>query len=332
MRKLLRKETEKKSSALRILGASFFGLIFNSFSFLILDYSVPKILMRVKGISYTDALLLYSDSFFSSFVLGCFVIFVSAAIAGFLAKKYGIIAGLLANSKYILFLGLAILFVLFRGANIFSVLASHAFIKLLMFILVAILGGLFGQKMYNRDRDLDLDKDGFTIFGVCWYHYFWIIPLIMYPFISSIVVVAYSWNYTFTTSILFLSNPVLWINISWLFYFFVNPLIIILISLLLVFSFFKFWKVMQSGQSYYAGYEKLFQIFMYGFVAPIAVKMVANFTIKATENMYSPVINDWKVGMGYLLVIPVAAVIISFILWIKKFISGKPEKKKKFKK
>jgi hypothetical protein len=86
---------------------------------------------------------------------------------------------------------------------------------------------------------------------------------------------------------------------------------------------------MQYKQTYYELYERFIGVIVYGIVSPVAVKLISNFTIKATENMSRPIINDWKVGLGYILIIPLAGVIIRFIWWMKMKIdeSAMPKKK-----
>lgn len=324
------KQNENQASALRILGAAFFGFLLGSIIRAMVNYTVPAVLMRIKNIAMEDAQNIYHSSVFVNILLGVVIIFFTAALAGFLAKRSGALVGILTNIVPILFLFGAMVYTILLGADPTRVLISSACFQFVLIILASIFGGIYGQYYYKEERDLDLGNKKLTIFGVCLSHYLWIVPLIFYPFISSTVVIVYAWVFTFSTELFFVTHPSLWINIAWWFYFFINPLLIVLTALLMLFAFFKFWIVMQCRQTFYLGWEKFWQVIIYGVTMPILVRIAANFTIRATENMYKPIINDWKISLVYILFIPAVGVLFSLILWITNKITGngKPKKKK----
>jgi len=144
--------------------------------------------------------------------------------------------------------------------------------------------------------------------------------------VSAAVAVIYSWLYTFSTDLYFISDYRLWANIAWWFYFFINPLIILGSGVILMMAFIKFWLVIQYKQTYHSVWEKGGKIVMYGIVTPILIKLAATFAINSTENMFNPVINDWKVGVAYLLIIPTVGIMIKTIWWIKDRLTGKKKK------
>lgn len=319
------------NSVLRILGAAFFGFLLGTLIRVIVHHTTPNVLMRINNISFEDAKILVSSAFVSNMIIGAIIIFLTSAVAGFLAKTRGIAVGLLSNFLPIIFWVLAFTYALSAGAEPLRLLFSTPFLQFVVVVLASIFGGLYGQIFYNKDRDLDIDKHGPTIFGVYWLHYLWIAPVVFYPFITAIIAIIYSWLYAFSTDLYFVSHIKLWINIAWWFYFFVNPLIIFISGLMIVMAFVKFWQVMQFKQTYYDTWEKGGKILLYGVATPVIVKLIVTFTINATENMSDPIINDWRVSVAYVLVIPVAAVIIRTVWWIRDFITKitNPKNKKK---
>ena len=325
--KQTQKKCESQISALRVLGAAFFGFLLGSIIRGIVNYTVPTVLMRIKDIRMEDAQNIYHSSVFVNILLGIVIIFFTAALAGFLAKRSGALVGILTNLVPILFLFGALAYTILLGASPLRVAASSACFQFVLIVLASIFGGIYGQYFYKKERDLDLGNDKLTIFGVCLPHYLWIIPLIFYPFISSAVVILYAWIFTFSADLFFVTHFNLWINVAWWFYFFINPLIIVLAALLMIFAFFKFWMVMQCKQSFYVGWEKFWQVVFYGIATPILARVAANFTIRATENMYKPIINDWKISLVYILFIPTVGLLFSFILWITNKITGGKKKK-----
>lgn len=324
--KQINKKDESKFSTPRILGAAFFGFVLGSIARGIVNYTVPMVLVRIKNVGLEDAQNIYRSSVFANILISVLTVFLTAAVAGFLARRKGALVGLLTNMVPILFLVAVMCYAVLSGANPLSVMASSAFFQLILIIVASVTGGVYGQYFYKEERDLDLGKDKITIFGVYIPHYLWVLPLILYPFISSAVVIIYAWIFTFSTDLFFVSNPSLWINISWWFYFFINAFIIFVISILMIFSFFKFWKVMQYKQSFYIGWERFWQIVLYGFGIPVIVRAMANFTIKATDNMYKPIVNDWKIGLVYLLFVPTIGILLNFILWITNKLTGGKKK------
>lgn len=321
------KKNETQTSALRILGAAFFGFLLGSIVRGIVNYTVPIVLMRINHIRLEDAQNIYRSSLFANILLSAVIVFVTAAVAGFLAKRSGAFVGILTNIIPIFFLAGAMAYTIVLGANPLGVAASSACFQLFLMIVASAIGGIYGQYFYKEERDLDLGKDKLTIFGIYLPHYLWMIPMILYPFISSIVVIVYAWIFTFSTDLFFVIHPNLWINVAWWFYFFINPFLIFASSLLMIYAFSRFWKVMQYRQSFYTGWERFVQVLMYGFGVPIIVRMMANFAIRATDNMYKPIVNDWKIGVIYILFIPAVGLLFSFILWTKDKIFGKAKKK-----
>ena len=93
------KKSELRGSALRILGAAFFGFLLGSIIRGIVNYTVPTVLMRIKNIGLDDAQNIYHSSIFTNILLGAVIVFFTAAIAGFLAKRRLIIVKNLLTNK-----------------------------------------------------------------------------------------------------------------------------------------------------------------------------------------------------------------------------------------
>lgn len=319
---------KNENSIWRILGAALFGFLLGSFIRLVVNFTTPNILTKINNISMKDAQILASSLFLSNIITGALIVFATSAIAGFLAKRKGVLVGLLSNILPIGFWVLAFAYALILRADPIQLLFSLPFLQFLVIILSSIFGGLYGVRFYSRDRDLDLDKHSFTIFGVCWYHYLWITPVVFYPFVSATIAIIYSWLYTFSTDLYFLINLGLWTNIAWWFYFFINPLIILTSGVAIVIAFRKFWQIMQCQQTYYTKWEKVGKVLLYGMVTPIIIKLIATFTINSTKNMFEPVVNDWKVEWFYILIIPVSGLIIKAGWWSKNKITSNQIKSK----
>ncbi|OGH60073.1 MAG: hypothetical protein A2725_00280 [Candidatus Magasanikbacteria bacterium RIFCSPHIGHO2_01_FULL_33_34] len=321
------KKEKNENSFLRILGAAFFGFLLGSISRIIVSFSTPNILMRINDTSFDEARLLASSSFLSNMVVGAFIIFFTSAVAGFLAKRRGVLVGLLSNLLPIGFWLLAFLYALMAGAHPIRLIFSIPFLQFVIVVVTCIFGGLYGEAYYKKERDLDLDKHGSTIFGVYWAHYLWITPFVFFPFVSAVLAIIYSWLYTFSTDLYFISNFKLWISLAWWFYFFINPLIILGSGIIVVIAFQKFWQVMQFRQTYYDTWEKGGKILLYGIATPVIVKLIVTFTINSTKNMSHSVIGDWKLIM-FILVIPVIGILLKGLWWLKDSLTvGVVEKK-----
>lgn len=313
------KGNKVKSSPKRILGAAFFGFILVLCFYNASQFTIPKILAMVQEIDVETARSKHESSIILSLLVTTITSFSVAALAAFIGRQRGILVGLLANSVYALIFLLGIYF--FRDTdespgNIS--LQLGAFLLFLSVILASILGGLFGEKYYSPDKDLDLGKDKLTIFGIHWPHYFWILPFIFYPFLASFVIIVYAGILTYLVDFYFAIHPSLWFNIAWWGYFFVIPMAVLCAGWVAFAGFIRFYEIMQYKQTELKRWKKSGQVLLYGMGTPLLSYAIASFAAFVTHNMPQPATGDWKVGLILILIILTIIIIVSFISWIKE--------------
>lgn len=312
---------EVTTSKKRIIGAAFFGLILGGYIDNAFNFTIPRILAMVQKIDPKIAQINYESSIISGFVVPIVIAFFAAATAAFIARRKGILVGLLANSLYTLIFAGILVFAIIKGADelVGNIsLQLYAFLQFLFIILASIFGGFLGEKYYSPDKDLDLEKDKLTIFGIRWSHYFWILPFIFYPFLASIIIIIYAGILTFLVGYYFSIHPSLWFNIAWWFYFFIIPMAVFFAGWITFGGFIRFYEVMQYKQTEPKGWKKFGQVLLYGIGAPMLSYAIAAFGANVTHNMPKPATGDWKIGFILILIIPTIAIIISIFSWVKE--------------
>jgi len=312
---------EVTTSKKRIIGGAFFGLILGGYIDNAFRFTIPNILAMVQRIDIETARANYESSIILSLIVRIVIAFFVAFVAGFIARRKGVLTGLLANSIYALIFAGILGFSIAKGmdklvGNIS--LQLYAFLQFLFIILASICGGLLGEKYYTPDKDLDLEKDRLTVFGVRWPHYFWILPFIFYPFLASAIIVIYAGILTFLVDFYFAIHPSLWIKITWWVYFFIIPMVIFGAAWIMFGGFVRFYEVMQYKQVESKGWKKFGQVLLYGIGAPILSYALAGFGANVTHNMPRPATGDWKIGVILILTITIIAVIVSIFSWIKE--------------
>ncbi len=313
--------TEPKTSKKRIIGAAFFGFILGGYIDSAFRFTIPNILAMVQKTGIETAQLNYESSIIFSLVVRIAIVFFAAAIAGFIARRKGILAGLLANSIYILIFAGILIFAILEGTDelVGNIsLQLYTFIQFLFIFLASIFGGFLGEKIYSSDKDLDLGNDKLTIFGVRWLHYFWILPFIFYPFLTSVIIIIYAGILTFLADFYFAIHPSLWFNIAWWIYFFIIPMVVFGAAYIMFGGFIRFYETMQYKQSGSRGWKKFGQVLLYGIGAPMLSYTLAAFGADVTHNMPRPASGDWKIGLILILIIPTIAILISIFSWAKE--------------
>ena len=200
-------------------------------------------------------------------------------------------------------------------------LQLYIFIGLILAIIASIFGGRFGEKYYSPERDLDLGQDKLTVFGIRWFHYFWILPFIIYPFLATVIIVAYAGILVALVDFYFILHPSLWLKISWWGFLFFMPILGGGAIYILALGFVRFWEVMQHKQTESKGWRRLGKILLYGIGAHILAGLIANFIVAIAHNMPRPVAGDWKIGIGLIFIIPAVVLIVSIFSWIKDKLS-----------
>lgn len=319
---------EIKTSKKRIIGSALFGLILGGYFYKAFDYTIPRIFSIVKKVSVEEGNEIYANSIILSLILTIFTVFIAAAVAGFLAKKKGILVGLLAGSIYIILFGFAFVLSLLMGesAYIGSVSAQlYAFLGFILAIIASVFGGYFGEKCYSPERDLDSGKNRLTIFGIRWFHYFWIFPIVLYSFLATLIIAIHAGILVFLNGFYFTFHPSLWLKFSWLAFMFFVPILGFIPIYLLGFAFVRFWELMQYKQDSSKGWKRFGKILLYGIGAPGLASLIAYTVAEIAHNMPRPITGDWKIGIGFALLVPSIALIVYIFSWIKNKFSKKTD-------
>ncbi|MFH0887720.1 MAG: YrzE family protein [Planctomycetota bacterium] len=319
-------DEEVKTSVKRIIGAAFFGLILGSCLSHASSFVIPRILHITQEISIDTAIENYESSSIISFIATVVMTFFAAGIAGFIARRKGILAGILSNIIYMLIWGGLLIASVIMGSDVMIGNISgqlYSFILLLSLVLTSILGGILGGKIYSPEKDLDLGNNKLTVFGVRWFHYFWIIPLFFYPFLCSLIYFAYAVVLSFLVEFYFAIHPSLWINCSWWIYFMFIPALNMIALLIVYFGFIRFYKVMQYKQIESRGWKKFGQILLYCVGAPMLSCILSSLLIFITYRMPKPIEGDWKIGLLLILIFPTIGILIAIFSWIKSLIKDK---------
>lgn len=319
---------EIKTSKKRIIGSAVFGLVFGLYLNKAFEYTVPIILSIVKKISVEEGGNIYGNSIIFHFFLAIFIVFVAAGIAAFLARNKGILVGILANSITIILLGFLLFISIFDGQDTYIGIIStqlYSFLSLILIILASILGGYLGQKYYSPEIDPDSNKEKLTVFGIRWFHYFWVLPFIIYPTLTAVIIGIYTGFLVYLSDFYFLIHPSIWFNFVWWIYFFITPTLGMVAIYITVISFIEFWKIMQYGQIESRGWKKFWKILLFGVVVPSISFSIASIVATITHNMPQPSTGDWKIALGFALVIPIIYLFIYIFSWIKDKFSRKTD-------
>lgn len=311
---------KEKISKKRIIGAAFFGFIVGYYLNSAFEYTLPRIFSIVKKVSIEGGYVIYADSVILSLILSILAIFFAGMVAGFLARGKGILVGLLANSISIILFGGVLILAIFWGEDVFIGHISaqlYAFIGFSLAILASIFGGYFGQKFYSPENDLDFGQTKLTVFGIRWFHYFWILPFIIYSFLATFIIVAYAGILVALADIYFTIHPSLWLKISWWGFLFFMPVLGMIAIYILGFAFVRFWELMQYRQTKSKGWERFGKILLYGIGAPVLSFFIAGFIADVAYNMPKPATGDWKIGLGLLGIIPTIVLVVYIFSWIK---------------
>lgn len=311
---------KEKISKKRIIGAAFFGFIVGYYLNSAFEYTLPRIFSIVKKVSIEEGYMIYVDSVILSLILSTLAIFFAGMVAGFLARGKGILVGLLANSISIILFGGAFILAIFWGKDVFIGQISvqlYAFIGLSLAVLASIFGGYFGQKYYSPEKDLDFGQDKLTVFGIRWFHYFWILPFIIYSFLATFIIVIYAGILVTLADLYFAIHPSLWLKVSWWAFVLFMPMLGMTAIYILWFAFVRFWELMQYKQTKSKGWGRFGKVLLYGIGAPILASVIAYFVANVAHNMPKPVVGDWKIGIGLILIIPTIALIVYIFSRIK---------------
>lgn len=305
-----------------------FGLLCGAYAQNAADRTLPPIMSMVQKTDLETARATFEASSLYSSTILIVAMFIGAAAAGFLARRKGILTGVLSNSPYTL--GVAYVLFVSVAAGHYDALSRlpgasevtgdsslqfQLLLRLVLFILAASIGGLLGQKLYAPEIDPDLDQERVTVFGVRWAHYIWILPFIYLGFLASAIIIAYAGFVVILVEFSFLWHPSLWFlsPIYWIFP--VGPILVWLAMWITLISFVRFYEAMQYRQTRFKVWKKVGRVLWYGVGGPALSYTLAALGADAAHAMPKPVAGDWKIAVGL-----VAAVIL--IGSISSLISG----------
>lgn len=315
---------EIRTSTKRVAGAGLFGIILGGYLNKALLFTIPAILSMVQKVDMQVAQTNFKSSVVLVLIVQILVSFFAAVIAAFIARRKGIVVGLLANSTFILSLAGFLIFAISEGSDELVghiSLQLYTFIAFLFTVFAGVFGGFLGQRFYSPDKDLDLGSDKLTVFGIRWAHYFWVLPFIIYPYLASIIMIIYAGALSFLVNFYFGIHPSLWLNVAWWIYFFIIPMGVFFAVWITFRGLIRFYEVMRYKQTWSSGWKKFGLVLLYGIGAPILSYTIAAFGADITHNMPRPTSGDWKIGLILVLIIPTIAILISIFSWIKKRVS-----------
>lgn len=312
---------EVTTSKKRIFAAALFGLLLGGYIDSASRYTIPRILMIVHKIDLETALSDYDSSIVIGLVVRLAMFLFAACIAGYLSRRKGIVAGLLANSIFILIFAAMLIITIVRGTDVADRAISYQLeisIQLLLSLIGGVFGGWIGERVYSPDNDLDLGNAKRTIFGIRWAHYIWITPFIIYPFLSSAIIVVYAGILCLLADFYTAIHPSLWFNFSWWLYGFVIPMVILGAAWVMVGGFIRFWQIMQYRQTVSKGWKNFGKVLLFGIGAPMLSNILAFFGASVTHNLPRPTAGDWKIGLILALILPIIGILVSIVSWIIK--------------
>ena len=295
----------------RIAAGALFGLLVGGYVANAADQTVPAIMSMVQNIDSQAAAAIYNNSSLYRTSVLVVAAFLGAAVAAFLARHKGLLAGILSGSLYIL----ALAYLLLVSRNDSSI-ESQAFLRLMLFTAATCLGGFVGQKLYSPEIDLDLGQAKATIFGVRWAHYFWILPLIYLAFLASAIMIVYAGITVIAADISFAFHPSLWFKLAWILGFPFGPCLVWFSLWITGASFVRFYEVMQYRQTDFRGLKKVGRVLLYGVGAPALSYTIAALGADIAHAMPKPSKGDWKIVVSIvavILVINAISAVTSFI-------------------
>lgn len=310
----------------RLTGAAFFGFLVGGYAQNAAAQTLPAIIGMIQDTNLEAAKTIYNDSSLYRTSVLIVSTLLGAAVAGFLARRKGMLAGILSSSPYILVAAYILLVSLGpQYSAMFSRLPfaedlagdtsieSQILLRLILFALAASLGGFIGQKLYAPEIDLDLGQAKVTIFGVRWAHYFWILPFIYLAFLASVLMIVYAGMTVILADLSFAWHPSLWFNFAWNWGFPVGPFLVWLAMWMTGVSLVRFYGVMQSGKADFGRWKKAGLVLLYGVGAPALSYTIAALGADVARAMPKPVEGDWKIAVGIMAAIMAIGAITSSI-------------------
>jgi uncharacterized protein DUF6804 len=306
----------------RIMGAATFAFLAAGYLLNAARFTIPALFAVTSGVSIDPET---AQSKYDTFALGLlpfgFLIitaFAGAMTAGFLARRRGILAGLLANGFYIPFLAYAT-FSTFAGRETYFIAQLpdvlppqiQVLFGLLFLLVAACIGGLLGERFYSPKIDFDRGQDRVTIFGIRWQHYLWILPLVFYPFLASAIMILFAWARVLWADFSYAWHPSLWFSsTSWLLVA-IGPALLWGSVYIAAGGLIRFFSAMRYGRNPLNFWQKFGRAVLYGIGAPALSYTLAALSVDAARALPRPASGDWKIA------VVVTAIIASIVSYLK---------------
>lgn len=296
MKRVLAGQDEVPFSVRRLLGAAMFGGLIAGYAQNACDYTIPVI----NAVSASDQ---YSSSAWFPFVTSALGATTGAVVATLLARRWAMLAGILANSPMALyFLTVGVLAVLRRETGVQSIVSDplHSFLLLATVLFASVAGALLGRHCYSSTRDRDLNQANVTIFGVRWFHYFWIFPLVVYPYLASLMMVVSAGALSFVASLYVAIHPSLWLSVGSSANASLNPLAVYCAFWVLLQGVERFLTVMSPRPTGVSKIAKVWKVVVYGLLAPSLAFFIGCISAVFSHEMPTATPGDWALGLRFL--------------------------------
>lgn len=292
---------ERRISVKRLLGVTLFGCLLTGYATKACDFTVPTILSIVQHIDREAATEQYLSSVALIFLAFGFSALVGSGVAAFLSRRYAFRAGLLANLPFaVLFLRNLAVSIVKRHDWLVGNLSYQLYSFLLFCIVVvaSVLGAIAGRILYTQALDYDLDRDKATIFGIRWGHYFWILPFVVYPYLSTLVMATYAGVLAVLADYYVAFHPSLWFSLGWMANAILNPLAVWFAFGIMLGGFGRFLAVMRYGQSAVRAVGRFGRAILYGLLFPMLSSSIAGISASFTNALPKPAPGHWKIMLG----------------------------------
>lgn len=294
--------TDTQRSWGRTAGAVIFGAGF-SWAMNIAFDQIPAVLEKTNTETFIGD---YYHSVLFYFIVAALLPFVTAGVAAFLSRRRGVLTGLLANALIIL-----------PGMNR---VGMREMLILACILLASIVGGYFGERLYSPDLDRDLGSDKPTFFGIRWFHYLWLAPLVVLYLIALLSAVWFG-VITIYADLYFIMHPSLWLHFSYGIGTIVLFAVGVTVVPILTVGFSRLHQAVQYKEGESNGWRVAGKVLLYGLGAPILADSLASGCAKSTYKLLNTVRiapGDWKIGMISVLIIPSVFALIAIYLSTRK--------------
>lgn len=249
----------------------------------------------VHGADAVSASDQYSSSAWFPFVTYALAAAAGGAVAALMARRWAMLAGMLANSPMV---AVAVLAVIRRDKGVSSIdsdpLRPSALLATVL--LASVVGALLGRHSYSSTRDSDLNQAGVTIFGVRWFHYLWIFPFVVYPYLASLMMAIYVGTLSLLALLYAAIHPSLWLSLS-LSASELNPFAVCCAFWILLKGIRCFFNVMSTCPSDVSGFAKVSKVIVYGLLAPSLAFFIACISAAYTHETPTAITGDYAFGL-----------------------------------